>query len=95
MKSHHMHSHPPELVLNMNDDELVLRADVGPHVAPCHHPVLEAVARGEGLRFRLGGERRLRGGCPDNWDLHCTVSWRYGIEPGAHDGCIGFRVVLA
>jgi len=29
------------------------------------------------------------------WDLHCTVEWRYGIAAGAHDGCIGFRVVLA
>ena len=42
-----------------------------------------------------GGERRLRGGCHHNWDLHCRVWWRYGIEPSAHDGCIGFRVVLA
>lgn len=42
-----------------------------------------------------GDERRLRGGCHHNWNLHCTVSWRYGIEPAAHDGCIGFRVVLA
>ena len=42
-----------------------------------------------------GTERRLRGGCHDNWDLHCRVWWRYGIEPGAHDGCIGFRLVLA
>jgi formylglycine-generating enzyme required for sulfatase activity len=42
-----------------------------------------------------GTERRLRGGCHDNWDLHCRVWWRYGIEPGAHDGCIGLRVVLA
>jgi len=42
-----------------------------------------------------GTDRRLRGGCHHNWDLHCTVSWRYGIEPGAHDGCIGFRVVLS
>lgn len=41
-----------------------------------------------------GDERRLRGGCHHNWNLHCTVSWRYGIEPSAHDGCIGFRVVL-
>ena len=40
-------------------------------------------------------ERRLRGGCHHNWDLHCTVWWRYGITPDAHDGCIGFRVVLA
>lgn len=42
-----------------------------------------------------GKERRLRGGCHDNWDLHCRVWWRYGIEPGAHDGCLGLRVVLA
>jgi formylglycine-generating enzyme required for sulfatase activity len=42
-----------------------------------------------------GSERRLRGGCHHNWDLHCTVSWRYGIDPDAHDGCIGFRLVLA
>jgi formylglycine-generating enzyme required for sulfatase activity len=39
-------------------------------------------------------DRRLRGGSHQNWDLHCTVSWRYGINPDAHDGCIGFRVVL-
>jgi formylglycine-generating enzyme required for sulfatase activity len=42
-----------------------------------------------------GEERRLRGGCHNNWNLHCTVSWRYGIEPAAHDRCIGFRLVLA
>ncbi|HJR60065.1 MAG TPA: SUMF1/EgtB/PvdO family nonheme iron enzyme [Vicinamibacterales bacterium] len=42
-----------------------------------------------------GAERRLRGGCHHNWDLHCTVWWRYGSQPDAHDGCIGFRVVLA
>ena len=41
------------------------------------------------------GERRLRGGCHHNWDLHCRVWWRYGITPDAHDGCIGLRVVLA
>jgi formylglycine-generating enzyme required for sulfatase activity len=41
-----------------------------------------------------GTERRLRGGCHHNWDLHCTVWWRYGIQQDAHDGCIGFRVVL-
>ena len=34
-------------------------------------------------------------GCHHMWDLHCTVEWRYGIAAGAHDGCIGFRVVLA
>jgi formylglycine-generating enzyme required for sulfatase activity len=42
-----------------------------------------------------GNERRLRGGCHNNWDLHCTVAWRYGIAPDAHDGDIGFRMVLA
>ena len=42
-----------------------------------------------------GAERRLRGGCHHNWDLHCRVWWRYGIAPDAHDDCIGFRVVLA
>lgn len=42
-----------------------------------------------------GNERRLRGGCHHNWDLHCTVWWRYGIEQDAHDGCIGFRLALA
>jgi formylglycine-generating enzyme len=42
-----------------------------------------------------GSERRLRGGCHHNWDLHCRVWWRYGIQPDSHDGCIGFRLVLA
>jgi formylglycine-generating enzyme required for sulfatase activity len=42
-----------------------------------------------------GEDRRLRGGCHHNWNLHCTVSWRYGITPDAHDECIGFRLVLA
>jgi formylglycine-generating enzyme required for sulfatase activity len=42
-----------------------------------------------------GDERRLRGGCHHNWDLHCRVWWRYGIAQDAHDGCIGFRLVLA
>jgi len=42
-----------------------------------------------------GEERRLRGGCHHNWDLHCRVFWRYGIAAEAHDGCIGFRIVLA
>ena len=42
-----------------------------------------------------GDERRLRGGCHNNWDLHCTVSWRYGITPDWHDGDIGLRLVLA
>jgi sulfatase modifying factor 1 len=42
-----------------------------------------------------GSERRLRGGCHHNWDIHCTVRFRYGIARDAHDGCIGFRLVLA
>jgi len=42
-----------------------------------------------------GEDRRLRGGCHHNWDLHCTVWWRYGIQRDAHDGCIGFRLALA
>ena len=51
---------------------------------------------GDGTPYRgPGTERRLRGGCHHNWDLHCTVDWRYGIVPDAADGCIGFRVVLA
>jgi formylglycine-generating enzyme required for sulfatase activity len=42
-----------------------------------------------------GAARRLRGGCHHNWDLHCTVAWRYGIAPEAHDGDIGVRLVFA
>jgi len=42
-----------------------------------------------------GEDRRLRGGCHHNWDIHCTVWWRYGIDPDAHDGCIGCRLALA
>jgi formylglycine-generating enzyme required for sulfatase activity len=50
------------------------------------------------IACRLLGRRfgwRILGGCHENWDYHCTVSWRYGIAPEAHDRCIGFRVVLA
>lgn len=42
-----------------------------------------------------GDERVLRGGCFHNWAIHCTVSKRYAIAHDAHDGCIGFRVVMA
>jgi formylglycine-generating enzyme required for sulfatase activity len=42
-----------------------------------------------------GDERRLRGGSHQNWDIHCTVWFRYGIDPQHHDGCIGFRIALA
>ena len=40
-------------------------------------------------------ERVLRGGCFHNWAVHCTVSKRYQIGRADHDGCIGFRLVLA
>jgi len=40
-------------------------------------------------------ERVLRGGCFHNWAVHCTVSKRYEIGEEFHDGCIGFRLVLA
>lgn len=42
-----------------------------------------------------GSDRRVRGGCHHNWDLHCRVFWRYGIDSESHDGCIGFRLALA
>ena len=42
-----------------------------------------------------GEERVLRGGCFHNWAEHCTVSKRYEIARDAHDGCIGFRLVMA
>lgn len=46
---------------------------------------------------RLGPEeeRVWRGGCFHNWAIHCTVSKRYAIGRQCHDGCIGFRLVLA
>ena len=42
-----------------------------------------------------GDDRRLRGGCHHNWDIHCTVSFRYGIGRGTPGGALGFRLVLA
>ncbi|MEO7521091.1 MAG: formylglycine-generating enzyme family protein, partial [Gemmatimonas sp.] len=42
-----------------------------------------------------GELQSLRGGCFHNWSEHCTVFKRYEIERDYHDGCIGFRVVLA
>ena len=41
------------------------------------------------------GERRLRGGCHHNWDIHCTVSFRYGLAPDQSGDGIGFRIVLS
>ena len=50
----------------------------------------------DGSPYRgLGSDRSLRGGCFHNWAIHCTVSKRYEIDRKAHDGCIGFRLVLA
>jgi sulfatase modifying factor 1 len=42
-----------------------------------------------------GPDRVLRGGCFHNSAVHCTVSKRYEIGHQFHDGCIGFRVVMA
>ena len=42
-----------------------------------------------------GEDRVLRGGCFHNWAVHCTVWKRYEIAHDYHDGCIGFRLVLA
>jgi formylglycine-generating enzyme required for sulfatase activity len=55
---------------------------------------LDAVPRDGSPHIGPQFERRLRGGCHHNWDLHCTVAFRYGIQPDAHDGCIGFRLAL-
>lgn len=56
---------------------------------------LDAIPRDGSPCAGAGEERRLRGGCHDNWDLHCTVWWRYGIAPEFQDGCIGFRLALS
>jgi len=63
----------------------------------CQDPCVELddVPANGSAATRMSSERRLRGGCHHNWDLHCRVWWRYGIAPDAHDGCIGFRLVLA
>jgi len=42
-----------------------------------------------------GDDRVLRGGCFHNWAIHCTVSKRYEISRGSHDGCIGFRLAFS
>jgi formylglycine-generating enzyme required for sulfatase activity len=56
---------------------------------------MDSVPRDGSPWIGAGDERRLRGGSHHNWDLHCTVSWRYGITPDAHDGSIGFRLALS
>ncbi len=56
---------------------------------------IDAVPR-DGTPFTSDGtKRRLRGGCFNSWDLHCTVSKRYGIAQDYYDECIGFRLVCA
>jgi sulfatase modifying factor 1 len=56
---------------------------------------IDSVPRDGAPWLGSGTDRRLRGGCHHNWDIHCTVWFRYGIVQDAHDGCIGFRLVLA
>lgn len=56
---------------------------------------IDAVPRDGSPWLGASPDRRLRGGCHHNWEIHCTVSFRYGIAQDAHDGCIGFRLVLA
>ena len=56
---------------------------------------LELVPRDGSPFAGEGDDRRLRGGCHHNWDIHCTVSFRYGIGRGTPGGAIGFRLVLA
>ena len=72
--------------------------------------ILPAVAGpGTSARFRLpnvwewcqdlcgdgDGERRLRGGCHHNWDIHCTVAFRYGLAPDQRGDGVGVRLALS
>ncbi len=41
------------------------------------------------------GERRLRGGCFHNWDIHCTNAFRYAQPADARGPAIGFRVAAS
>jgi formylglycine-generating enzyme required for sulfatase activity len=41
------------------------------------------------------GERRLRGGCHHNWDVHCTNDFRYSQPADRRAPANGFRLVLA
>ena len=58
-------------------------------------PDVEAIPTDGTAYTGAGDERVLRGGCFHNWAMHCTVSKRYEIAQDFHDGCIGFRVVMA
>lgn len=56
---------------------------------------VDAIPRDGTPGHGTNADRRLRGGCHHNWDIHCTVWYRYGLDQESHDGCIGFRLVLA
>ena len=77
-----------------NSDYSTYRAMCGSGVKTCA-PMISKRSR------PTGGHTRSRHGSPaprwayNNWDLHCRVWWRYGIEPGAHDGSLDFVWCLA
>ena len=56
---------------------------------------VRAIPAGGGPTLDDGTDRVLRGGCFHNWAVHCTVSKRYQMERQYHDGCVGFRAILA
>jgi len=60
-----------------------------------YSPDVSAIPTNGAAYMGLGDERVLRGGCFHNWAMHCTVAKRYEIDHRFHDGCIGFRLVLA
>ncbi|MCE9595328.1 MAG: hypothetical protein K8S98_14165 [Planctomycetes bacterium] len=73
-----------------------------------HELVVVRVPGTNGAPFELGASSHHKPvEVPDFWigatqvtralwqHVHCTVSWRYGSEPDAHDGCIGLRLALA
>ncbi len=45
--------------------------------------------------MREDGERSLRGGCHQSWDIHCTNGFRYSQPADTRGKDIGFRLVLA
>lgn len=59
-----------------------------------YHEALAGIPTDGRPNLLPGEDRVLRGGCFHNWAIHCTVSKRYAIISNAHDGCIGFRVLL-
>jgi formylglycine-generating enzyme required for sulfatase activity len=61
----------------------------------CHTRVIIEIPTDGSPLVSDSNDRVLRGGCFHNWAIHCTVSKRYEIGREFHDGCIGFRLVLA